>query len=173
MKVIDVIRCSTFCLIILVWGLYHGKKDVMQRYVILRLISPLFAISPLCGTTFSLFMSRWLQNKKNNNWSLMASDPLKRTCYRGTWFCVSYHSCSQYHHCTELFFSVHEQEDANDRFHVPGGRLNIKMLSYQYRVPHVKDKTVSPTVLSLTWESPYLGKTVFILRRGPGVENAV
>ena len=47
-----------------------------------------------------------------------------------------------------------------------GGRLNIKM-SYQYRDPHVKDKTVSPTVLSLTWESPYLGKTVFILRRGP------
>ena len=32
---------------------------------------------------------------------------------------------------------------------------------------HVKDKTVSPTVLSLTWESPYLGKTVFILRRDP------
>ena len=49
-----------------------------------------------------------------------------------------------------------------------GGRLNIKMLSYQYRDSHVKDKTVSPTVLSLTWESPYLGKTVFILRRGPG-----
>ena len=43
------------------------------------------------------------------------------------------------------------------------GRLNIKMPSYQYR----KDKTVSPTVLSLTWESPYLGKTVFILRQGP------
>ena len=41
------------------------------------------------------------------------------------------------------------------------------MSSYQYRDPHVKDKTVSPTVLSLTWESPYLGKTVFILRRGP------
>ena len=50
----------------------------------------------------------------------------------------------------------------------PGGRLNIKMSSYQYRDSHVKDKTVSPTVLSLTWESPYLGKTVFILRRGPG-----
>ena len=50
-----------------------------------------------------------------------------------------------------------------------GDRLNIKMSSYQYRDPHVKDKTVSPTVLSLTWESPYLGKTVFILRRGPGV----
>ena len=25
----------------------------------------------------------------------------------------------------------------------PGGRLNIKMLSYQYRDPHVKDKTVA------------------------------
>ena len=48
-----------------------------------------------------------------------------------------------------------------------GGRLNIKMPSYQYRDPYVKDKTVSPTVLSLTWESPYLGKTIFILRRGP------
>ena len=52
-----------------------------------------------------------------------------------------------------------------------GGRLNIKMLSYQYRDTHVKGKTVSPTVLSLTWESPYLGKTVFILRRGPGVSR--
>ena len=41
------------------------------------------------------------------------------------------------------------------------------MSSYQYRDSHVKDKTVSPTILSLTWESPYLGKTVFILRRGP------
>ena len=48
------------------------------------------------------------------------------------------------------------------------GRLNIDMSSYQYRDPHVKDKTVSP-VLSLIWESPYLGKTVFILRRGPGL----
>ena len=50
----------------------------------------------------------------------------------------------------------------------PGGRLNIKMPSYQYWDCHVKDKTVSPTVLSLTWKSSYLGKTVFILRRGPG-----
>ena len=50
----------------------------------------------------------------------------------------------------------------------PGGCLNIKMLSYQYKASHVKDKMVSPTVLSLTWESPYLGKTVFILRPGPG-----
>ena len=41
------------------------------------------------------------------------------------------------------------------------------MLSYQYRDSHVKDKMVSPTVLSLTWESPYLGKTIFILRRAP------
>ena len=46
--------------------------------------------------------------------------------------------------------------------------LNIMMPSYQYRDSHVKDKTVSPTVLSLTWESRYLGKTVFIMRRGPG-----
>ena len=49
-----------------------------------------------------------------------------------------------------------------------GGHLNIKMPSYQYSDSYVKDKTVSPTVLSLTWESPYLGKTVFILRWGPG-----
>ena len=50
----------------------------------------------------------------------------------------------------------------------PRGRLNIKKSSYQYRDSHVKDKTVSPTVLSLAWESLYLGKTVFILRRAPG-----
>ena len=42
------------------------------------------------------------------------------------------------------------------------------MLSYQYKDSHVKDKTVSLTVLSLTCESPYLRKTVFILRWGPG-----
>ena len=51
----------------------------------------------------------------------------------------------------------------------PGGHLNINMLSYQYRESHVKDKTVSLTVLSLTWESPYLEKMVFILRLGPGL----
>ena len=50
----------------------------------------------------------------------------------------------------------------------PGDHLNVKMPSYQYRDSHVKDKTVSPTVLSLTWESLYLGKTVFILRQAPG-----
>ena len=43
-----------------------------------------------------------------------------------------------------------------------GGHLSIKMSSYRYRDPYVKDKTV--TVLSLTRESPYLGKMVFILR---------
>ena len=48
-----------------------------------------------------------------------------------------------------------------------GDRLSIKMSSYQYRDPHVKDKDDLATVLSLTWESPYLRKTIFILRRGP------
>ena len=46
----------------------------------------------------------------------------------------------------------------------PVGRLSIKMSSYHYRDPHVKGKTV----LSLTWESSYLGKMIFILRRRPG-----
>ena len=45
-----------------------------------------------------------------------------------------------------------------------GGCLNMKMPSYQYRDSHVKDKTVSDRLI-LTWESPYLVKTVFILRR--------
>ena len=49
----------------------------------------------------------------------------------------------------------------------PEGRLNKKDGLTRYGNSHVKDKTVSPTVLSLTWESPYLAKTVFILRRGP------
>ena len=48
-------------------------------------------------------------------------------------------------------------------FEISGSRLNIKMSSYQYRDHHVKDKTVSRP-----WESPYLGKTVFILRRDRG-----
>ena len=47
------------------------------------------------------------------------------------------------------------------------GSLSIKLLSDQYWDSHVTDKTVSSTVSSLTWESPHLGKTVFILRRGP------
>ena len=53
------------------------------------------------------------------------------------------------------------------RWH-PGGCLNIKMLSYQYRDPHVRDKTVLRPSYLKTWESPYLGKTIFILRRPPG-----
>ena len=52
---------------------------------------------------------------------------------------------------------------------ISGGRLNKKDGLTRYGDSHVKDKTVSPTVLSLTWESPYLGKTVFILRRGPDI----
>ena len=47
----------------------------------------------------------------------------------------------------------------------PGGRLNKKDGLTRYGDSHVKDKTVSPTVLSLTWKSPYVDKTVFILRR--------
>ena len=39
----------------------------------------------------------------------------------------------------------------------PGGLLNTKMSSYRYRDPHIKDKTYV-TVLSLTWETPYLGR---------------
>ena len=43
------------------------------------------------------------------------------------------------------------------------GCFNIKMSSYQYRDPHVKDGLT--TVLSSTWESLYLGKMVLILRQ--------
>ena len=52
-----------------------------------------------------------------------------------------------------------------------GGCLNIKMPSYQYRDPHVKDKTVLRPSYLLTWESPYRGKTVFILRQGPASDT--
>ena len=69
---------------------------------------------------------------------------------------------------SELIYSC---LDPRNRLKLPGGHPNIKMPSYQYRDPHVKDETVSPTVLSLTWESPYLRKTVFILRRGPEIWN--
>ena len=49
------------------WGLnlglslYHVGKDVIQRYVILRFISPLFAISPLCVAIISLVINTELQ----------------------------------------------------------------------------------------------------------------
>ena len=47
---------------------------------------------------------------------------------------------------------------------IPGGsQYKVKMTCYQYRDPHVV------TVLSLTWESPYLGKIVIILRWDPGL----
>ena len=45
------------------------------------------------------------------------------------------------------------------------GRVNIKMSSYQYRDPHVNDET-SHDRLNFNMGIPYLGKTVFILRRG-------
>ena len=47
-----------------------------------------------------------------------------------------------------------------------GGCLNIKMSSYQYRDPYDKDKT---TIVFLTWKSSSLGKTIVILRWGPGL----
>ena len=46
--------------------------------------------------------------------------------------------------------------------------LTLQANGLYNRDSHVKDKMVSPTVLSLTWESPYLEKTVFILIQGPG-----
>ena len=67
---------------------------------------------------------------------------------------------------TDMYTHVHSIRTCN--WGTSGSCLNIKMSSCQYRDSHVKDKTVSSTVLSLTWESPYLGKMVFILRRGPG-----
>ena len=44
-----------------------------------------------------------------------------------------------------------------------GGRLNKKDGLTRYGDSHVLT-----AVLSLTWKSPYVDKTVFILRRGPG-----
>ena len=44
-------------------GLYNVEKDVIQRYVILRFISTLFAISPLCVTILSVFITTKLQNQ--------------------------------------------------------------------------------------------------------------
>ena len=49
----------------------------------------------------------------------------------------------------------------------PGGRLNIKMSSYQYRDPRVKDKVVSRRLI-FDMGIPCLGKTVFILSQCPG-----
>ena len=46
-----------------------------------------------------------------------------------------------------------------------GPHLNIKTVLSTYGDFHVKDKTA---VLSLTWESPYLVRPSFLLRRPPG-----
>ena len=46
-----------------------------------------------------------------------------------------------------------------------GVRLNIKMSSYRYRDPHVKDKSRGRLIFNM--EIPIPTKTVFILRRGP------
>ena len=48
-----------------------------------------------------------------------------------------------------------------------GGRLSVKMSSYQYREPHVKDK-MAPRPSYLYNANHIPGKTVFILRRGAG-----
>ena len=70
-------------------------------------------------------------------------------------------------------FQMSKLQWASTKLNLSGGRLNIKMPSYQYRDSHAKDKTVSPTVLSLTWGSPYLGKMVFILTWGSGSELGI
>ena len=56
---------------------------------------------------------------------------------------------------------VHKQKTtwaviSKSRASLAGDRLNITIPSYQYRDPYVKDKTVSPTILSLTRESPHM-----------------
>ena len=50
-----------------------------------------------------------------------------------------------------------------------GPRLNIKTIFPRYGHSYVKDKTVGETVLSLTWELPYLVRPSFLLRRPPGI----
>ena len=49
-----------------------------------------------------------------------------------------------------------------------GAHLNIKMLSYQHRDPHVKDKIWSRDLLIFNMGIPIPRKTIFILRWGPG-----
>ena len=46
----------------------------------------------------------------------------------------------------------------------PGGCLNTNMSSHQYRDPHVQIRGSHDRLISLTWESPCLAKTVFTLR---------
>ena len=68
---LDIMWCENFALFsnqswskgLCYVGFYRGhiEKDMTQRYVILHFISPLFAISPLCEATLSLFTSTELQ----------------------------------------------------------------------------------------------------------------
>ena len=101
---------------------------------------------------------------------------IKQCAYR---MCIFIITCFWYiyiyivlHFLCMRTYTYHTQNIKESPEWRPEGRLNIKIPSYQYRDSHIKDKTVTPTVLSLTWESPYLGKTVFILRRGPGYNTS-
>ena len=55
-----------------------------------------------------------------------------------------------------LNYYIMQTSDLDSTRLLPGGSLSTKMSSYQY-------------ILSLTWESSYLGKTVFTLRPVPGI----
>ena len=99
----------------------------------------------------------------------MSDEPWKFLCKLAHGFAVG-----TVPHMYTFIFNVRDHRTSSQYYDWlwSGARLNIKMPSYQYRDSHVKAKTVSSTVLSLTWESPYLGKTVFILRRGPAGSEA-
>ena len=110
------------------------------------------------------------QIKFNGNFTLLLSELLLSDCYK----LLKMPSTRDLHMKDDLIWQCSNLYNKNPCMWElglyietgPWGHLNIKMLSYQYRDSHVKDKTVSPTVLSLTWESPYLGKRFFILSRG-------
>ena len=65
-----------------------------------------------------------------------------------------------------MWFFVDLVPRINNLFY--GGRLNTNISSYQFRDPHVKDKTVAWHCYLYHGNPLYLGDTVFILRRGPG-----
>ena len=58
-------------------------------------------------------------------------------------------NAGQFHMITHMFSQMISlpanflNVDSENKACHPGGRLNIKMSSYQYTDPHVKDKTVS------------------------------
>ena len=70
----------------------------------------------------------------------------KHCAYPWRWLHPDLNFCQFCFLMSEWFWDISKANDS------PGGCLNIKMPSYQYRDSHVKDKTVSPTVLSLTWD---------------------